>query len=79
MRPVGDAKRLVVDYHVGSDRKKLTPRIMARVAPTTTSRSIVILLAWRDAGMDEEGWARLKACHEVEVLLIQSLLISPLR
>ena len=54
--------------------EKLTPRIMARVAPTTTNRSIIILLAWRDAGMDEERWARLKACHEVEVRLIQSLL-----
>ena len=74
VRPVGDARRLIVDYHVGSDRKKLVPRIMARVAPTTKGNSIIILVAWRDAGMDDERWTRLQACHEVEVRLIQSLL-----
>ena len=74
VRPVGDAKRLIVDYYVGSDRKKLVPRIMARVTPTSTNHSLIILVAWRDAGMDDERWARLQACHEVEVRLIQSLL-----
>lgn len=74
VRTVGDAKRLIVDYYVGSDRKKLVPRIMARVAPAGSKHCTVILLAWRDAGMDDERWARLQACHEVEVRLIQSLL-----
>ena len=74
VRPVGDPKRLIVDYHVGADRKKLVPRIMARVTPVAANRSTVILLAWRDAAMTDERWARLQACHEVEIRLIQSLL-----
>src|SRR5438132_6127583 len=32
-RPVGDAARLIVDYHVGTNRQALAPRVMARVVP----------------------------------------------
>lgn len=79
VRPVGDAKCLVVYYWIGPDRRSLAPRIMARVVPGSVvgrprNRSIVTLLAWRDARMTDERWERLVACHEVEVRLVQALL-----
>jgi hypothetical protein len=74
VKPVGDRKRLTVDYHVGTHAARLTPRIMARVFRRTRSSCMVSLLAWRDASMSEERWARLVACHEVEIRLIQALL-----
>ena len=78
-RPVGDAARLIVDYHVGTSPRALVPRVMARVVPgESTGRSrrscLVSLLAWRDASMSEARWERLIACHEVEIRLVQALL-----
>jgi hypothetical protein len=74
VRPVGDRKRLTVDYHVGTHAARLVPRIMARVIRRTRNSCIVSLLAWRDASMSEERWERLITCHDVEILLIQALL-----
>jgi hypothetical protein len=78
-RPVGDAARLIVDYHVGTGPRALVPRVMARVVPgESTGRGrrscLVSLLAWRDASMSEARWERLIACHEVEIRLVQALL-----
>jgi hypothetical protein len=78
-RPVGDAARLIVDYHVGTSPRALVPRVMARVVPgESTGRGrrscLVSLLAWRDASMSEARWERLIACHEVEIRLVQALL-----
>ena len=78
-RPVGDAARLIVDYHVGIDARALVPRIMARVVPgEITGRDpgscLVTLVAWRDASMSEARWQRLIACHATEILLVQALL-----
>jgi hypothetical protein len=78
-RPVGDAARLIVDYHVGTNPRALAPRVMARVIPgDATGRSrrscLVTLVAWRDASMSEARWERLVACHEVEIRLVQALL-----
>ena len=78
-RPVGDAGRLIVDYHVGTDPRALVPRVMARVIPgDATGRvpgsCLVTLVAWRDASMSEARWERLVACHEVEIRLVQALL-----
>jgi hypothetical protein len=78
-RPVGDAARLIVDYHVGRHARALAPRVMARVVPgeaTGRRRSscLVTLIAWRDASMSEARWERLVACHEVEIRLVQALL-----
>jgi hypothetical protein len=78
-RPVGDAARLIVDYHVGATPRSLVPRVMARVMPgEATGRDehacLITLLAWRDAAMTEARWQRLVACHEVEILLVQALL-----
>lgn len=76
---MGDRARLVIDYHIGTSAAKLVPRAMARVVPGATlgrarNTCVVSLLAWREASMPDERWARLVACHEVEILLIQSLL-----
>ena len=78
-RPVGDAERLIVDYHVGTNPRALVPRVMARVVPgEATGRNkgsrLVTLVAWRDASMSEARWERLVACHEVEIRLVQALL-----
>ena len=78
-RPVGDRARLIVDYHVGTDPRALVPRVMARVVPgEVTGRApgacVVTLVAWRDAAMTDARWARLVACHEVEIRLVQAQL-----
>ena len=80
-RPVGDAGRLIVDYHVGTNPGALAPRLMARVIPGEASgrgkgSCLVMLIAWRDASMSEARWARLTACHEVEILIVQALLVE---
>ena len=78
-RPVGDANRLIIDYHVGTDPGALTPRVMARVIPgeatgRTRNACLVTLVAWRDASMTDARWERLVASHEVEIRLVQALL-----
>ena len=79
IRPVIDHDRSQVNYWVGTRRDALSPRIMARVAPTQRGTPgvpacVVSLVAWRSDGMGDAGWARLMACHEAEIHLIQSLL-----
>ena len=78
-RPVGDAARLIVDYHVGTNPRALVPRVMARVVPgeatgRTRRSCLVTLVAWRDASMSDARWELLMACHEVEIRLVQALL-----
>ena len=75
----GDAKRLIIDWHVGGSPDRMTPRIMARVIPgPRTARGadecLVTMTAWRDQGMDDGRWQRLVACHETEIILIKSLM-----
>ena len=77
LRPMGDPERLTVDYHLGSGRTALMPRIMARVVPgpvtgRSEERCLVSLIAWRDIDMDDARWQRLIACHEAEILLIKA-------
>ena len=82
VRPVGDAARLRIDYHVGGAPDALTPRILATVEPLPAdsadskgaARCRITLHAARDPGMDDARWLRLVRCHEVEVLLIQGRL-----
>jgi hypothetical protein len=73
-RPVGDAERMMVDYHVGTNPRALVPRVMARVVPRDPRSCLVVLVAWRDAAMSDARWDRLMACHEVEIRLIQAQL-----
>lgn len=76
VRPVLDQPRAQVDYWVGQDREHLSPRIMAKVLPRPGG-CVVCLLAWRSPDMSDARWARLIACHEAEIHLIQSILEKP--
>lgn len=72
-----DSARLGVDFAVGSDPDELVQRISARVIPGPAlgyegARSLVTLLAWREAGMSDERWSRLVASHEAEILLLRA-------
>jgi hypothetical protein len=74
-----DAKRLVVDYHLGKNRETLTPRIMARVIPgdhleTGAGTCVLTMIAWRARSMPDPRWRRLVASHEFEVFLLKSLI-----
>jgi len=76
VRAVPDPERLAVDFEVGDEASRLVRRIMARVVPgseigSDPGHSLVILLAWRPAGMDDERWHRLVSSHEVEILLLR--------
>jgi hypothetical protein len=61
-RPVGDAARLIIDYHVGTTPRALAPRVMAwRVPvkrPPRQGLVPVTLVAWRDATMSQARWER---------------------
>ncbi|MBO9649554.1 MAG: hypothetical protein J7605_13670 [Variovorax sp.] len=79
VRPVADAERMTVIYHVGGSPQTLSPRIHATVEPGTAFGEgdgccRVSLHASRTPDMDDARWLRLVRCHEVEVLLIQSQL-----
>ena len=79
VRPVADAERMTVNYHVGGSPETLHPRIHATVEPGPAfgegdDRCRIGLHATRTPDMDDARWLRLVRCHEVEVLLIQSQL-----
>jgi hypothetical protein len=78
VRPVLDPQRAQVDYWVGHDREHLSARIMAKVLPHAQG-CVVCLMAWRSPDMSDARWARLIACHEAEIHLIQSILETPRR
>lgn len=74
-----DLRRLLIDFHLGQDPDSLVPRISARIVPGPvlglgSETSVLSLLAWRSAGMDDDRWRRLIASHELEVVLLKSLL-----
>jgi hypothetical protein len=76
-----DRARHLIDYHVG-DASALVPRISARVVPGPVcglppSSSLVTLIAWRVADMDDARWTRLCAAHDAEIWLIKAQLESP--
>jgi hypothetical protein len=71
-----DARRLLVDYHVGSSEKDLVMRIATRVIPGETMGRgsdvcLVSMAAWRPASFDDRRWSRLKAFHDAEIHLIR--------
>jgi hypothetical protein len=75
-----DAKRFIIDYHVGDSDQQL-PRISTRIMPGPTyggnsSQCIVSMMAWRTKDMSDSRWHRLCATHDAEILLIQSQLES---
>ncbi len=65
----------LIDYKVGP-KEALIHRISARViaganAGLSGGQCLVMLMAWRPAGMEEARWHRLCASHEAEILLIR--------
>jgi hypothetical protein len=79
VRPVADAERMTVTYHVGGSPEALSPRIQATVEPGSAFGQgdgccRISLRASRTPDMDDARWQRLVHCHEVEVLLIQAQL-----
>lgn len=76
LRVDADAKRLVIDYHVGSSAKDLVMRIATRVIPGETmgrgaGTCLVSMAAWRPKSFDDRRWSRLKAFHDAEIHLIR--------
>jgi len=74
-----DPARGSVDYHIGADPAKLIPRIVLRVTPggqvgLEDSQSVVSMMTWRGADMDDFRWRKLTATHEMEVVLLKSLI-----
>lgn len=76
-----DPSRLSIDYHLGVDRERLTPRISVRVVPgerldLKSDQSVLTFIAWRPASMGDERWRRLTASHEFEAVLLKSLIAA---
>lgn len=74
-----DAKHGIIHYFLGAEPERLLPRILVRVIPghaleLDPGHCVASMMAWRTAGMDDERWRRLVACHECEILLVKSLL-----
>jgi hypothetical protein len=71
-----DAKRLLIDYHVGGSAKNLVMRIATRVIPGESmgrgaNTCLVSMAAWRPKSFDDRRWSRLKAFHDAEIHLIR--------
>jgi hypothetical protein len=76
-----DDQRFSIDYHLGSDPQKLVPRIQLRMVPGShvglaDEQSVLTLIAWRSNAMDDDRWRRLTAAHEMEAVLVKSLIES---
>ncbi|MGI9489000.1 MAG: SRPBCC family protein [Geminicoccaceae bacterium] len=74
-----DKPRLLIDYHLGTDRDQLTPRISVRVIPgdrlnLRPDQAVLTFIAWRPTSMDDARWRRLTASHEFEAVLLKSLI-----
>jgi len=79
VRIEADEARRSIDFHIGSRPEELAPRIVVRVIAGPTlglagEQCVLTFVAWRSAGMDDDRWRRLTASHELEVVLIKSLL-----
>ncbi len=74
-----DAARGSVDYHIGARSDRLIPRIVLRITPGAhvglpDSQSVVSMITWRGADMDDLRWRKLTATHEMEIVLLKSLI-----
>lgn len=72
-----DRARLMVFYHVGTDRKNLQPRNVVRVIPGTVigkteAVCLVTLLSWRDSTAGDEKWKLTCVSHETEMFIIRN-------
>jgi hypothetical protein len=76
-----DEERLIIDYHLGSNAAELVPRIQLRVVPgghvgLGDDQCVLTFIAWRSEAMDDDRWRRLTASHEMEAVLVKSLIES---
>jgi len=76
-----DEERLIIDYHLGAEASKLVPRIQLRVVPgghlgLGDDQCVLTFIAWRSEAMDDDRWRRLTASHEMEAVLVKSLIES---
>ena len=74
-----DERRLTIDFHLGPEPAKLLPRIQLRMVPgghlgLGDEQSVLTFIAWRSETMDDDRWRRLTAAHEMEVVLVKSLI-----
>lgn len=74
VRPVADPANLTVHYFAGASRKGLAARIFVHIEKRGVRRCRVSLVSRRPPRMGLERWHRLKALHDVEILLIRALL-----
>lgn len=75
------AAQHLIDYHVGTIKDKLTPRIFCRIMPGSSfnapdARCMLLMTALRTADMDDDRWRNLSALHAVETGIIKSLIES---
>lgn len=73
--------QLLIDYHVGTDKNSLTPRIFCRIMPgdsfnTANEYSMLLMTALRTPDMSDDRWHNLSALHSVETNIIKSLIES---
>lgn len=74
-----DRQRLLIDYHLGAVRDRLTPRISVRVVPglaldLRADQAVLTFVAWRPGSMSDARWRRLTASHEFEAVLLKPLI-----
>lgn len=76
-----DPSRLLIDYHLGAESARLTPRISVRIVPGSRldlrqDQAVLTLIAWRPVSMNDARWRRLTASHEFEAVLLKSLIAA---
>jgi hypothetical protein len=72
-----DEEHLVIYYGIGEDPEHLQMRNMARIVRGQDlgwedSRSLVTLLAWRSAFMNDDRWKQLCVSHETQMFIIKA-------
>lgn len=78
VRIEGDAAKGTIHYYIGEDRDALVPRIMIQVVAgphldMEDGQSVVSMMAWRMASMDQMTWDRLITAHAGEIVEIKRL------
>ena len=79
LRVKAHAEQKLIDYFIGQDPDSLSPRIFVRVIPGCVlngpdQKSVLMMVALRADGMDDDRWEGLKASHAFEVRVIKSLI-----
>ena len=72
-------RNYLIDYWVGSDSKRLVPRIFVRITSgevmgSAKQNCVLSMVAFRSEDMNGDRWHRLVTAHAFEVQLIKSLL-----